>query len=212
MNNCKICNVIFKKKVHNQELCDSKHCKKQLINDLQAKYRKQKRDVENKIVSCKICNKQFPKFGTNATCSLTCKNKNIENIKLKYYIEKVMPKFKYKPKLTEEQKEINEKEYNKMYNNTSERKKYLKKYRQIPENKIKENISGKKYSIRNPNVGKNGHLKRKYNITLDEYLTMALNQDFKCAICKNPETSVDKKKNKVRDLAVDHCHKTSKVR
>lgn len=212
MNNCKICNAIFEKKAHNQELCNSIECKNQLINNLQSKYRKQKRDIENKTINCKICNKEFPKFGRNLTCSLSCSDKNIENIKLKYYIENVMPELKYKPKLTEEQKEKNKRECNKNYNNTPERKEYLKKYRQVSENKIKENASGKRYSKRNPNVGKNSHLKRNYNISLDDYLVMALNQEFKCAICKNPETSVDKKKNKVRDLAVDHCHVTGKVR
>jgi len=33
-----------------------------------------------------------------------------------------------------------------------------------------------------------------------------------CAICKKPETAVDKRTKTVRDLSVDHCHETHKVR
>jgi len=46
-------------------------------------------------------------------------------------------------------------------------------------------------------------LYREYGLTLDEYDTMLLKQNFVCAICKN--------KDKQR-LCVDHNHKTKKVR
>ncbi len=41
---------------------------------------------------------------------------------------------------------------------------------------------------------------------------MLKKQDGKCAICKKVETSVNKKTNKFKDLSVDHCHKTGKIR
>ncbi len=37
-------------------------------------------------------------------------------------------------------------------------------------------------------------------------------QDSKCAICKKPETSRSSKFNHIRDLSVDHCSLTGKVR
>lgn len=50
---------------------------------------------------------------------------------------------------------------------------------------------------------RNSYFKRKYGISLDEYEDMAKSQDGKCLICNE----VNK-----RNLAVDHCHKSGKVR
>lgn len=52
----------------------------------------------------------------------------------------------------------------------------------------------------------NRRLKRTFGIGLDVYTAMLEDQDFKCAICGKTE-----QENKKR-LAVDHCHKTGKVR
>jgi hypothetical protein len=54
-------------------------------------------------------------------------------------------------------------------------------------------------------------LKRKFGITLDEYNVMLARQDGKCAICGTTEREYDKHGN-MRRLAVDHDHKTGKVR
>lgn len=48
--------------------------------------------------------------------------------------------------------------------------------------------------------------KRVFGITLDQYNQMLHDQDYKCAVCGKTE-----QENKKR-LAVDHCHKTNKVR
>ena len=53
---------------------------------------------------------------------------------------------------------------------------------------------------------------REFKLTQKDYDKMLLHQNNKCAICFNAETTVHKKTNKVRDLSVDHCHKTGKVR
>lgn len=53
---------------------------------------------------------------------------------------------------------------------------------------------------------KSRDLKKKYDISLDEYNTLLSSQDYCCAICKR-EHSVFK-----RSLAVDHNHETGKVR
>lgn len=53
-------------------------------------------------------------------------------------------------------------------------------------------------------------LKRVYGISLAEYADIAAKQNNKCAICFNPETQF--RGNRLRALAVDHCHTTGKVR
>lgn len=55
-------------------------------------------------------------------------------------------------------------------------------------------------------------LKRHYGITINQYFEMHEKQNGVCAICEQPETSVDKNSKKVRKLAVDHCHTTGKIR
>ena len=53
-------------------------------------------------------------------------------------------------------------------------------------------------------------LKNRYGITIDEYDEMFKEQEGVCAICKMPE--VKKLFGNVVRLAVDHDHKTGKVR
>jgi len=49
------------------------------------------------------------------------------------------------------------------------------------------------------------HFKRKYGITVEQYNQMLLAQNNTCKICKNTCKSG-------KNLAVDHCHTTGKVR
>ena len=49
--------------------------------------------------------------------------------------------------------------------------------------------------------GRKFHLKRRYNITSQEYENKLASQDYKCAIC-----------GKLDFLHIDHCHKTNKLR
>lgn len=62
-------------------------------------------------------------------------------------------------------------------------------------------------------------LARNYGITLTEYAQMFANQGGVCAICGKPETHKipgrkrsDGESRPIRDLSVDHCHKTGAVR
>ncbi len=55
-----------------------------------------------------------------------------------------------------------------------------------------------------------GHLRKEYGLTPEQYATMLAEQDERCAICGEPETSVQR--GKVVRLAVDHNHQTHKVR
>lgn len=54
-------------------------------------------------------------------------------------------------------------------------------------------------------------LRTKYGLTVQEYAAMLAAQGGVCAICKKPETSLNKSGN-VKGLAVDHCHSRNKVR
>lgn len=55
-------------------------------------------------------------------------------------------------------------------------------------------------------------LKRKYGISLDEYEELFNSQYGICAICNRKETVNSNKGATVKKLAVDHCHKTGKIR
>lgn len=50
-------------------------------------------------------------------------------------------------------------------------------------------------------------LKNKYGITLEEYESILDDQNNVCAICREPEKALTKKKE-LKNLAVDHCHET----
>ena len=80
-------------------------------------------------------------------------------------------------------------------------KAFKKEYYQRPEVKQKEYI----YLMKR-------YFKNKFNITLDEYKKILIEQNGVCAICFNPEYSVHGRSQKPVNLAVDHCHKTGKVR
>lgn len=59
---------------------------------------------------------------------------------------------------------------------------------------------------RNINYQKAYQRKLKYNITQNDYESMLINQDYSCAICGIHREDLNK------DLAVDHCHSTGKIR
>jgi hypothetical protein len=54
------------------------------------------------------------------------------------------------------------------------------------------------------------NLQRRFGITVEEYTAKLLEQSGVCAICHRPET--DTRGGKVKNLAVDHDHKTGDVR
>lgn len=56
------------------------------------------------------------------------------------------------------------------------------------------------------------YLKKMCGLTFDEFKKLELAQNYLCAVCGNPETSVDSRLGKAIYLAVDHCHLTGKVR
>ena len=64
----------------------------------------------------------------------------------------------------------------------------------------------------NPEKARSADLKKEFGITLDEYNGMLENQGGVCAICGNPERTRHNNSDRIRNLAVDHCHETGKVR
>jgi hypothetical protein len=81
---------------------------------------------------------------------------------------------------------------------------YLKTWRD--KNRDKLNKANKDYQRlrRKSKEGKDCYYKYKYNITFDEYSALLEGQNSCCAICKKKPTN--------KHLAVDHCHKTGKIR
>ena len=63
-----------------------------------------------------------------------------------------------------------------------------------------------------PNFDNERRLRRAYGIGLADYDAMFAEQNGVCAICKHAETSFDSRTNGIKRLAVDHSHKTGKVR
>ena len=106
---------------------------------------------------------------------------------------------KRKAVLSEEEKKKRRKDRDKQwYNDNIE---YAREYRREHYKKNKESRSMQMRAY---------HFKRKYGITLEEYYAMLEQQNNKCAICGNEETS--KRRDTLRLLSVDHDHVTGKVR
>ena len=99
---------------------------------------------------------------------------------------------------------IQAKEYRK--NNSEKVKKYYE------QNKDKRSKNVKNWRIKYKNKLKDKSLKKRYNLRLDEYNVLYIQQNGLCAICHKPETKINYI-SKVPDLlAVDHNHKTGQIR
>ena len=59
---------------------------------------------------------------------------------------------------------------------------------------------------------RNARFKQNFGISLDDYNLMIEAQDGRCAICGNPENTIDKRTGNTRNLSVDHDHSTGLVR
>ena len=70
----------------------------------------------------------------------------------------------------------------------------------------------REYRKRTPEIHKRISLKKDFGITLEYYYELLEEQNYVCAICKQPETLWNKKHHKPQSLSVDHCHKTGKIR
>lgn len=51
-----------------------------------------------------------------------------------------------------------------------------------------------------------------YGMSEKDYDELLKNQNYVCAICKEPETTIDGQTQETKVLSVDHCHSSNKVR
>lgn len=70
----------------------------------------------------------------------------------------------------------------------------------------------RKWRQANPDLARSNDLKKRFGITLEDYNQMMAEQKGVCKICGFPETKLDHRTKQPRRLAVDHCHKTGRVR
>jgi hypothetical protein len=93
--------------------------------------------------------------------------------------------------------------------NAEYQKEYNKEYRK--KNVEKLNASNKKWREENKEqdalVMLKARLKRKYNLSIDEYETLIESQNNSCKVC-----GTHAKNNLKGKLYIDHCHTTGKVR
>lgn len=68
----------------------------------------------------------------------------------------------------------------------------------------------REYRRQTPHIQRAKHLRLMFNMTPEKYDQMLKDQDGGCAICGYPETST--RLGRLKPLAVDHDHKTGKVR
>ena len=93
------------------------------------------------------------------------------------------------------------------YNNTFKRCSKCKKFKKRSKDnwaEVKRTKDGLGYWCRKCN--KENNIKRRYNLTIEEYNQILERQDKKCAICGIHQSKLK------RGLFVDHDHKTKKVR
>lgn len=60
--------------------------------------------------------------------------------------------------------------------------------------------------------GRRKDILRKFGITLEEYNALLIKQNGVCAICQCKEKAKSVKGDRIKELAVDHSHKTGKIR
>lgn len=81
------------------------------------------------------------------------------------------------------------------------------RYRKNPEQKaIYDRKRIRRLRAEQPELMRKRALKQRYGITYHDYYKLLEKQQFKCAICYTSRENLEK------DLYVDHCHKSGKVR
>lgn len=76
-------------------------------------------------------------------------------------------------------------------------------------------LAAKWYHENRLQVKDNAHrnrLKKVYNLSVEEYSKMLEEQNYVCAICKQPETLRDHRYGVIKHLCVDHNHETGQIR
>ena len=69
-----------------------------------------------------------------------------------------------------------------------------------------------RHRLRHPEKGAEYNAKHKYGITQDEYERLFAEQDGRCAICREAETTKDRTGRVRARLSIDHDHETGRIR
>jgi len=56
------------------------------------------------------------------------------------------------------------------------------------------------------------NIKCLYDLSVEEYAWLVYNSKGLCSICGKPETVLSRNRDWVKELSVDHCHETGKIR
>lgn len=115
-------------------------------------------------------------------------------------------------KLNKEKLLLKEQEYRNKNRDRLRKRDREYKAKDYAKNKEKYIVRAKRFYKNNIDKRRNYRLKKLYGITLDQYNQMLINQNFFCKMCKKPESVYSNQGNKIKDLSVDHCHKTGIVR
>lgn len=110
---------------------------------------------------------------------------------------------------------VSKKEYDQSYHLANKEKRNAKSKIWHQQNKTRATEYSKNYYKENKSLFKSHSLKKFWpeytnQECLDKYNKLLEKQNGVCAVCKKYETSIFN--GQVRNLAVDHCHKTGKVR
>jgi hypothetical protein len=81
-----------------------------------------------------------------------------------------------------------------------------------PDARAQSAAHSRKWYRANRDKAMDAEMRRHFGISMADYHAMMVEQGSVCAICGNPESRVDHRTKLPRRLAVDHCHKSGKVR
>ena len=84
------------------------------------------------------------------------------------------------------------------------------KYKNDAEWRERRLAAVKEYKRKNPGYRLIVELRSKYKISPEEYAALLRKQKGLCAVCRQPERA--KLRGKTKRLALDHCHRTGKIR
>lgn len=79
-------------------------------------------------------------------------------------------------------------------------------YRKLNKNRIKK--KKQEYYTSKPHIQKSIYLRLKYNLTIEQYESMLIAQNYKCAGCGSESVEHDRYKS----LCIDHDHATGQIR
>lgn len=137
---------------------------------------------------CSKC-KNNSEFSENGKICISCK----VNYDKEYYLKNL------------EKKKLQCLKYSKLHK--EDKKEYDKNYKLNNQDKVNYHRKIRKAAGKSCREARKSFIKRKYNMSLEDYDALLIKQNYKCRICGNTES---KHKNKM--LCIDHCHITGKVR